>query len=158
MNDQNLECCPRFEPAPWDAQEFSWKNKTFVKDRVCTFMFMPLNFGKVIRRLFGLMEQAGASTPDNVCLSDHTSPWNMDIYVGTDREVPGAQNTSLTGRYFSKVYEGNFKESGKWCKDFNALAASRGYELRKMYMWYTTCPKCARKYGKNYVVVVGQIG
>jgi hypothetical protein len=120
-------------------------------------MFMPLNFGKVIRRLFGLMEQAGASTPDNVCLSDHTSPSNMDIYERKDREVPGAQNTSLTGRYFSKVYEGNFKESGKWCKDFNALAASRGYELRIMYMWYTTCPKCARKYGKNYVVVVGQI-
>ena len=25
------------------------------------------------------------------------------------------------------------------------------------YMWYTTCPKCAKKYGKNYVVILGQI-
>ncbi|WP_369688185.1 hydrolase [Anaerophaga thermohalophila] len=23
-------------------------------------------------------------------------------------------------------------------------------------MWYTTCPKCAKKYGKNYVAIVGQ--
>ncbi|MCK7469725.1 MAG: 60S ribosomal export protein NMD3 [Desulfomicrobium escambiense] len=24
-------------------------------------------------------------------------------------------------------------------------------------MWYTTCPKCAKKYGKNYVAIVGAI-
>jgi hypothetical protein len=29
--------------------------------------------------------------------------------------------------------------------------------MKKEYMWYTTCPKCAKKYGKNYVVVVGQV-
>ena len=29
--------------------------------------------------------------------------------------------------------------------------------IGKWYMWYTTCPKCAKKYGKNYVVIVGQI-
>jgi hypothetical protein len=26
-----------------------------------------------------------------------------------------------------------------------------------MYMWYTTCPKCAKKYGKNYVTIIAQI-
>jgi hypothetical protein len=25
-------------------------------------------------------------------------------------------------------------------------------------MWYTTCPKCAQKYGKNYVVIIAQVG
>jgi len=29
--------------------------------------------------------------------------------------------------------------------------------VKKQYMWYTTCPKCAQKWGKNYVVIVGQI-
>ncbi|MEI6680215.1 MAG: hydrolase [Mariniphaga sp.] len=23
-----------------------------------------------------------------------------------------------------------------------------------MYMWYTTCSKCAKKHGKNYVVIL----
>jgi hypothetical protein len=26
-----------------------------------------------------------------------------------------------------------------------------------MYFFYTTCPKCAKKYGKNYVVILAQI-
>jgi hypothetical protein len=25
-----------------------------------------------------------------------------------------------------------------------------------MYMWYTTCPKCAKVYGKNYVVILAK--
>ncbi|HZH72463.1 MAG TPA: hydrolase [Mariniphaga sp.] len=24
-------------------------------------------------------------------------------------------------------------------------------------MWYTTCPKCAKKYGRNFVVIVGKV-
>jgi len=24
-------------------------------------------------------------------------------------------------------------------------------------MWYTTCPKCAKKYGKNYVVIIAEV-
>ena len=27
----------------------------------------------------------------------------------------------------------------------------------KMYMWYTTCPGCAKKYGKNYVVIISEV-
>jgi hypothetical protein len=30
-------------------------------------------------------------------------------------------------------------------------------ELKKLYFFYTTCPKCAKYYGKNYVVLLAQI-
>jgi hypothetical protein len=33
----------------------------------------------------------------------------------------------------------------------------KSYKIKKWYMWYTTCPKCAKKYGKNYVVVIAEI-
>jgi len=26
-----------------------------------------------------------------------------------------------------------------------------------MYFFYTTCPKCAKKYGKNYVVILAEV-
>jgi hypothetical protein len=29
--------------------------------------------------------------------------------------------------------------------------------LKKLYFSYTTCPKCAKAYGKNYVVLFAQI-
>jgi hypothetical protein len=54
------------------------------------------------------------------------------------------------------VYEGPFKDTGKWCKDFERFAKEKAFAINTWYMWYTTCPKCAKKYGKNYVVVLAR--
>jgi hypothetical protein len=116
-----------------------------------------MNFSTVMKRLDEKVRKADAKMPDYLCLSDHTSKWNMDIYLAVDKEVPGAENTTLSGKFYSKVYEGPFKDSGKWCKDFENVTKSKGLKINKWYMWYTTCPKCAKKYGKNYVVVVGKV-
>jgi len=153
----NNVCCPRFEPAPWDGKIFEWNNKKFIKDKVFTLFYMPVNFGKVIVRMLRKVEQAQGVVPDWLCLSDHTSKWNMDLYLAVDKEIPATVNTTLSGKYFSKVYEGNFKETGNWCKDFEICAKAKGLNVQKYFMWYTTCPKCAKKYGKNYVVIVGKV-
>jgi hypothetical protein len=157
MSDQNEECCPKFDPAPWDGKVLEWENKKFIKGKVFTLFFMPVNFGSVIVKLMAKVKDAGAGTPENLCLSDHTSKWNMDLYLAVDKEIPGAENVALSGRFFSKVYEGDFKETGKWCRDFENIAKERGMKIEKWYMWYTTCPKCAKKYGKNYTVIIGKI-
>jgi hypothetical protein len=74
-----------------------------------------------------------------------------------DKEIPGAVNTTLNGKFMSRVYEGPFKDTAKWCQDLSEAAMNKGLSVKKWYMWYTTCPKCAKKYGKNYVVVVGEV-
>ena len=150
-------CCPPFDPTPWDDKVVEWENKKFIKDKVCTLFYMPLNFGKAMKRIFGVFSKASANVPDYLCLSDHTSLWNMDIYLATDREISGAENATISGKFYCKVYEGPFKDTGKWCKDFESVTKSKGYAVKKWYMWYTTCPKCAKKYGKNYVAIIGQI-
>ncbi|NCB09212.1 MAG: hypothetical protein EOM73_13730, partial [Bacteroidia bacterium] len=139
MSDQNEECCPKFDPAPWDGKVLEWENKKFIKGKVFTLFFMPVNFGSVIVKLMAKVKDAGAGTPENLCLSDHTSRWNMDLYLAVDKEIPGAENVTLSGRFFSKVYEGDFKETGKWCRDFENIAKERGMKIEKWYMWYTTC-------------------
>lgn len=155
--ETQYDCCPPFDPGPWDEKILDWENKAFIKDKVATLFFMPLNFGKVMRRIDKKVRAAGATMPGNMGLSDHTSRWNMDIYIAVDKEVPDVKNTSLSGRFFSKVYEGPYKDTGKWVKSFNEAAESRGLDQKKMYMWYTTCPKCAKKYGKNYVVILAEV-
>ncbi len=154
---QNKECCPKFDPIPWDGKEFEWDNKRFIKDKVFTIFYMPMNFGKVITELNKKVAKANANVSDWLCLSDHTSKWNMDLYLAVDKEIPDAENVTLSGKFLSKVYEGDFKNTGNWCKDFDVYAKNKGKEIKKMYMWYTTCPKCAKKYGKNYVVIVAEI-
>jgi hypothetical protein len=150
-------CCPRFDPTGWDNKEIEWKDKKFIKGKVKTFLFMPIGFGKVMTKLQDQVQSAGADVPGYLCLSEHTSRSNMDLYLATDKEIPGADNTTLTGKYFSKVYEGPFQDTGKWTKDFTGSVKEAGYDMGKLYMWYTTCPKCAKKYGKNYVVILASI-
>ncbi len=147
-------CCPEFIPAPWDESVFEWHNKPFIKEHVFTLFYMPLNFGKVMRRLDETVRNAEAAIPDGLCLSDHTSKWNMDVYLAVDKEIPDAENVQLSGKFLSKVYEGPYKDTGKWCKDFESFAKTKALDIKKWYMWYTTCPKCAKKYGKNYVVIL----
>ncbi|KKG16674.1 hypothetical protein EO98_07410 [Methanosarcina sp. 2.H.T.1A.6] len=151
------ECCPPFDPAPWDGKVFDWNNKRFIRDSVTTQNYMPLNFGEVIMRMNEKVARAGAEMPDWLCLSDHTSESNMDLYLAVDREVDGAENVTLSGKFLSKVYEGNFEKTGEWCGDFEGYVKGKGLEIKKWYMWYTTCPDCAEKYGKNYVVIVAEV-
>jgi hypothetical protein len=159
MDEQSKkpECCPKFDPAPWDGQLLEWENKRFIKDKVCTFFHIPLNFGSAMTRSVKKIEEAGTKMSEGMVLSEHVSKWNMDLYLAVDKEIPGAENVSLSGKFLSKVYEGNFKDTEKWSKDFEKYAKEKNCALEKTYMWYTTCPKCAKKYGKNYVVIVGKI-
>jgi len=158
MTTQNKSvCCPQFDPIPWDDNVFEWSNKKFIKDKVCTFFYIPINFGSVMKRLDSKIRKADANVLDWMCLSDHTSKWNMDVYIAIDKDIPDLENTTLSGTFYSRVYEGPFKDTGKWCKNFEEKAKEKGFSIKKWYMWYTTCPKCAKKYGKNYVVIVGQV-
>lgn len=160
MNAENQAediCCPKFDPALWDGVEHYWTDKLFVKDKVNTFLHMPLNFSAAMVRLNKALEGAGASSPEWLCLSDHRSSWAMDVYLAVDREIPGAQNVKLSGKLLSKVYEGSYNKTGSWVKDFEKSAQEKGVKMEKKYFWYTTCPKCAKKYGKNYVVILGQL-
>ena len=150
-------CCPPFEPEQWDNKVFMWEDKKFIKDRVFTLFYMPLNFGQVMRRLDRKVRKAEATVPDWLCLSEHTSKWNMDLYLAVDKELPGTENTTLNGKFFSKVYEGSFNQTGKWIKDFQTATESKGLALNKIFKWYTTCPKCAKKFGKNYVAIISSI-
>jgi hypothetical protein len=151
------DCCPEFDPLPWDDKLFKWGNKKFIKDKVYTIFYMPINFGQVMKRIDQQIKKAEAANPDWLCLSDHTSKWKMDLYLAVDKEIHGAENITMSGNFYSKVYEGPFRDTGKWCKDFENVAKSKGLNIIKEFMWYTTCPKCAKKYGKNYVVILSQI-
>jgi hypothetical protein len=150
-------CCPRFDPGQWEEKEVVWQDKLFIKDRVRTFFYMPVNFGKVMLRNLGRIDKAGAYTDLPLALSDHTSKWNMDLYIAVSREVPDAENVRLSGTYLSKVFEGPFKDTGKWCSQMRQWVQSGGRTIKKMLMFYTTCPRCAKAYGKNYTVILAQV-
>jgi hypothetical protein len=155
MSDQ--ECCPRFDPKPWEDKEITWEEKRFVKDRVRSFFHIPINFGGVMRRNMALIEAADAKPAEMIVLSDESSLWGADVYIDVSRDVPGTRTATISGTFLTKVYEGPYSRMRSWMQDMNQHVASRSKDLKKMYTFYTTCPSCAKKYGKNYVVLMAQV-
>lgn len=151
------ECCPKFDPEPWDGKELVWENKRFVKDRVKSFFRIPLNFGAVMKRNVGLIEAADAYPPVMVVLSDENSPWGADVYIEVAKDVPGVEMASIAGTFLSKVFEGPYRNMKKWIEEMKAFVGGKGKTPKRLYFFYTTCPKCAKKYGKNYVAVLAQV-
>ena len=41
--------------------------------------------------------------------------------------------------------------------DVSLSIKSQGKKSQKLYYFYTTCPKCVKKLGKNYVVAFAQV-
>jgi len=156
-SEQDSICCPKFNPDSWDDKLHEWEHKKFIKDKVFSVFYMPINFGSIMKRFDKIVTKANANIPDSLCLSDHTSKWNMDVFLAVDKEIAEAENTSFSGKFYSKVYEGSFKDTGKWSADFENQVNMKGLKSKKQFMWYTTCPKCVKKYGKNYVAILSQI-
>jgi hypothetical protein len=150
-------CCEPFDPEPWQDKEIIWKDKIFVKDHVTSFLHIPLNFGKKVIKNMELIEKANAKASYQLMLSDEKSSWGSEIFIDVSREVPGAKMVSLSGTFLTKVFEGPYQKAGLWAKEMAEYVESKGKELRKLYFSYTTCPKCAKVYGKNYVILFAQI-
>jgi len=150
-------CCPPFNPEPWDEKEFTWEEKLFVKDRVFSFLHIPLNFGAAMRRNMGPIEAAGAFSENMIVLTDENSLWGCDLYIDVPKEVPGLKMATISGAFLSKVFEGPYGSMQKWIEEMKAHVASKGKSVKKFYFYYTTCPKCVKKYGKNYVVIIAQV-
>lgn len=150
-------CCKRFNPEPWDGKEIVFQDKLFLKDHVRSFLHIPLNFGQVMVKNMERIQKAGALADDPLMLSDEKSAWGTDLYIAVSKEVPGAEMVRMSGTFLSKVFEGPYSNMGKWIKEAHEFVKSKGKEPKKMYFFYTTCPKCAKAYGKNYTVIMNQI-
>ncbi|MBN1764656.1 MAG: hypothetical protein JW860_05310 [Sedimentisphaerales bacterium] len=158
---QNSEtgCCPRFNPELWDEKEITWGDKLFVQDRVTSFLHIPLNFGKVMVRNMDKIQKSQAMDQDQdlIVLSDENSLWGADVYISVNKELDQAQMARLSGTFLTKVFEGPYRNMRHWITQMKEYVASAGKDIKKIYFYYTTCPKCAKVYGKNYVVILAQI-
>ena len=158
MDRSETNCCPRFDPTGWDGEEFEFTERPFAKVTTVSFMHIPLNIGSVIRKTAATIEAAGATPTDEFLMLSHDpSPWRGEHYVSVTKDVPGLEMVKLSGTFLAKVFEGPFRDAGKWAKEMSEFVASQGKQIRKCYFFYTTCPRCAKHFGRNYVVGFAQI-
>lgn len=152
-DDKPTGCCARFDPAGWDDQELHFAAKPFVVARTKSIAHVPINMAKVFRDTFTAIENAKARDADDfLVLSRDLSAWSAEHLFAIAREVPGYPMVYLSGDYRTAVFEGPFKHVPRWARDVERRAQARRKSIDSLYFFYTTCPQCAKAYGKNYVV------
>ena len=158
MSDNPTNCCPRFNPEGWDEQELHFKDKLFVKAETRSIFHIPLNMGSVFPKTFKAIEDAQAQTTNQfIVLSNDPSAWRSEHFFSVNKDVPGQKMVQMTGDFLTKVFEGPYKNAPRWEKEMQAFVENKGRKVKKTYFFYTTCPKCAKFYGKNYMVAVAEI-
>ena len=148
------ECCPRFDPKPWNNKKIVWKNKLFARAHVHTLFHIPIDFTPVLLKLMAKIEKSKAAEPRPLVLADESSLFGIELFVSVKKRVSGVRMEKIIGTFLSRVYEGSFREMPNWIKDMKARC---GKEPKRMLFYYPTCPKCSKKYGINTVVILAQI-
>ena len=103
------------------------------------------------------IQAADALAKEPVMLSDENSLWGADVYIAVEKDVPDADMQKISGTFMTKVFEGPYKDARQWCYQMQDYVKDQGQQFKKMYYYYTTCPKCAKVYGKNYVVLLAEL-
>jgi hypothetical protein len=151
-------CCPKFNPDGWDRQELRFRDKPFVRATTRSVMHVPVNMGKVFSRVQEHIEDAAAQDAEQVLvLSRDTSAWASEHFFAVTAPVPGEDMTALSGDFVTRVFEGPYRQAKDWDKELQEIARRRGREAARIFFFYTTCPKCAKVYAKNYVVGVAEV-
>jgi len=150
-------CCAKLDIELWDGRELDWKDKLFLKDHIRSFLHIPLNFGSVVSRDHAAVQDAAAYPEEPFWFTDEVSPWGSDIYLAVEKEIEGVQIEKVSGKFLTKVFDGPYRDVGKWVREMEAYVADQGRTMKKLFFYYATCPKCSKHYGKNHVVLFAQV-
>jgi hypothetical protein len=156
------ECCPEFDRILWEHKKFVWSDKLFLKDSVPEFFHIPLPsmYEKAITRMWKKAMDAGAipdDKKDSLLLAYDPSPWKGELLLAVTHEIPGENHERLSGTFISNVFDGPYSDAPKYIKETDGYLASQEMKAKKYYFYYAYCPKCAKKYGHNYIVVLAQV-
>lgn len=152
--DNVTGCCPKFYPERWDRKFFDFSDMKFVKAVSKSFMHMPIDLGKVMTKVQTAIDDSEAQAQNQyLILSKDLSAFKSVHYFMVEKDVKGFNLEKVKGTFCARVFEGNFNEIPNWFKEIEAEWTSKGKTIQEQFVFYTTCPKCAKTYGHNYIVI-----
>lgn len=151
-------CCPEFDPEGWDGRHLVFKDQPFVRATTRALLHVPLNMGSVFTRVQEHIEDAGAQAPDGYfVMSRDLSASEGEHLFAVTKDVPGEEMIRLSGEFIARVFEGPYRHAKSWDHDMRVAAEADGHVAKNVFMFYTTCPRCAKTLGRNFVVGLAEI-
>jgi len=158
MTDTETGCCPRFDATSWDGLELHFDNKLFVRAVTHAVFHVPIDMGRVFPRVHSHLEAAGAFDPNGfLVLSRDLGAWTSEHLFAASKDVPDEDMVRMSGTFATRVFDGPYSQAKQWYDEMKAISAARGKPDGEVYFYYTTCPKCAKHYGHNYVVGFAEV-
>jgi len=162
MQKDKKECCPKFNPNRWDKKIFNWKDKHFIKETIPEFFHIPFPpmIGKKITKMWNMAKASKktiAKKEDALILFTDPNPFKGEIYMSVTEDVPNANNVKFSGTFMGMVFAGPYNAIPKYMKEMEKYLISKGKKAKKYYVHYAYCPICAKKFGKNYMILFAQI-
>ena len=120
----------------------------------------------LMRPAMALMEAAGLAVVQEVAtgdpaqmlvLSRDPSAFSGEHLFAVTADVPGEEMTTLSGDFLTKTFEGPYSQVRNWHSLMQSAAREVGREPGQVWFYYTTCPNCAKAYGRNPVVGVVEL-
>ena len=157
-----MNACPVFDPQKWDNKVFKWENKLFIREPIPSFFhipFPPMIKSKVIL-MCTLADNADADIEDKsemLLLFHDSSPFKSEIFYSVNREIEGADNISMSGRFFAQVFDGPYNRIPKYIREKNIRLSADHQTAKDFYVHYAYCPECQKKYKHNYMIIFAEI-
>jgi hypothetical protein len=162
MENQSQECCPKFNIEKWDKKVFTWDKKLFIKETLSTFFHIPFppSIGRKVMKMHHLAQKSEATIPDKtdalILFRDPTA-FKSEIYYSVTKEVDGANNTTISGSFVARVFDGPYNSIPKYIKEMEKFVEGREQKAKDYYVHYAYCPKCAKESGHNYMILFALI-
>ena len=151
-------CCPRLNSSQWHKKTHKWSNKPFYKTKYLSIFHIPLNFGQVIVKAINELEAKKIMKKDLfMSLSREDGPFSSTLLIAIPKAVEGLPMENLSGEFISLVFEGDYKNTGKWVQETIDYVKSNKKEVKDLLFWYATCPKCAKVYGNAQTVIFARV-
>lgn len=156
------ECCPKFNSKKWEGKNLNWKNKHFIKETIPTFFHIPFTpmIGIKITKMWKIANEAkkiSKKKDDILILFRDPSAFRSEIYLTVTDKIPSARNVALSGKFVSKVFNGNYNDIPQFIKKMNEYLKEKKKIAKDYYVHYAYCPKCAKKYGNNAILLIARV-
>ena len=156
--DKGTGCCPIFHPEQWHDLLFDFSKYHFIRAVTRSFFYIPLNMSSVMRKAQAAIDKAQQRDEERyLMLSEDISLFKCTHDILVKGPVPGYPSQSISGQWYARVFDGGYRDLPNWMQQLQFEAKKRGYILKRVMAFYTTCPECAKTYGHNYVVLFGLI-
>lgn len=162
MKNQDQECCPKFDEKKWDNKTIIWEKKLFIKESIPTFFHIPFPpmIGKKIRKMHEFTEKSNANfidKTDTLVLFHDPSSFKSEIYYAVTTEVKEAKNTTISGEFIARVFDGPYNSIPKYIKEMEKYLKDQERTSKDYYVHYAYCPKCAKENGHNYMILFAKV-